>query len=372
MSGDTPLGPGQHPTEPVALDLQDAAIRFGARHGLRDITLSVARGERLALMGASGAGKTTLLRAIAGLECFESGRLYINGIDVASAPPEQRRCVYLHQTPALFPHMSVLDNVAFPLVLRGQTQREARAHARTLLEPLRLASLSDRSPARLSGGERQRTALARALAAQPVLLLLDEPFAALDPSLRAEVREQVLATLATPGAPAVVVVTHDVDEAAQMGTRLAVMIDGRMPQHDRVDEVLRRPVSLAAARLLGVPNLVPGYHDGRSWSSRIGSAPVAGIEGPAWAVGWTDMVRLCSLADGDQQNGRVQGIVASVEHRGLGRVARVRVDEHELLARVDADASWQSGDRVAVALEPRAIHLITDRHDHEPRAVLDV
>ncbi len=350
-------------SSPLAMNLEGGVVPFGARAGLHDVTVSLTRGERLALMGPSGSGKTSLLRAIAGLDRFAAGTLTVDGVQVTSAPPEHRRCVYLHQSPALFPHLSVLDNVAFPLVLRGRRRAEARDEAMALLKQLQLSSLAQRSPSRLSGGERQRTALARALAAEPALLLLDEPFAALDPSLRAEVRDHVLATLAAPGGPAVIVVTHDVDEAAQMGTRLVVLLDGTVAQDAPMDTALQRPVSLGIARLLGVPNVVPGRCDGRGrWTSDIGSLEVSGGEGPACAVGWTEMVHLHAIDDhGDTM--RARGTVASVEHRGLGRVVRVRVNAHELLARADADASWRPGDHVAVTLSQRAHVIAVDRED---------
>ncbi len=340
-----------------AMDLQGAAVLFGPREGLRDITMSIARGERLALMGPSGSGKTSLLRAIAGLDQFAAGKLAVDGVNMTSAPPEQRGCVYVHQSPALFPHLSVLDNVAFPIVLRGKPRADARDQAMGLLTQLQLSSLAQRSPARLSGGERQRTALARALAAEPALLLLDEPFAALDPSLRADVREYVLAALAAPGGPAVIVVTHDVDEAAQMGTRLVVLLHGTIAQDAPIDAALQRPATVQVARLLGVPNVVSGHRDGRGhWTSEIGILAAVGAAGPACAVGWTDMIHLQDIVKGDNTCG-ARGIITSVEHRGLGRVVRVRVGEHNLLARADAGSAWRPGDEVGVTLSARA-HIV--------------
>ena len=345
----------------MALRLHGGAVRFGPRDGLRAIELSMARGERLALVGPSGSGKTSLLRAIAGLDAFAAGRLAIDDVDVTTMPPERRRCVYLHQTPALFPHLSVLDNVAFPLVLRGRGRSVAREQALALLEQMRLSPLAKRAPARLSGGERHRTALARALAAEPSLLLLDEPFAALDPSLRAEIRAQVMAILAAPGGPAVIVVTHDIDEAALMGTRLAVLLEGGIAQDAGTDDVIQRPCSLAVARLLGVPNVVPGYRDGRGrWTSEIGSAPAPGPSGRGHAVGWTDMIHVC--AGGSEIDGLpgARGTVVSVEHRGLGRVVRVRVNQLELIGHADACVSWHPGDAVAVSLASGRTHIVSD------------
>lgn len=338
----------------AVMELRDGVVPFGTREGLRHINLSIARGERVALMGPSGAGKTSLLRAIAGLERFTEGQLLVAGVTVTGAPPEQRRTVYLHQTPALFPHLSVLDNVAFPYVLKGLNRSTARGRARALLERMQLAPLAERAPMRLSGGERHRTALARALAADPVLLLLDEPFSALDPSLRAEIRAQVMSMLSVPGAPAVMVVTHDVDEAALIGDRVVILLDGRLAQCAPTSEVIRQPASLEVAHFLGVPNVVPGERDGAGrWSSLLGSAAGPGLKGQCAAVGWADLIAI-----GGPGGAGACATVVAVEHRGLDHVVRVRVGELELVGRAERDAVWQRGDVVSVALGLARPHLL--------------
>jgi ABC-type sulfate/molybdate transport systems ATPase subunit len=342
----------------TALALHYVSVPFGTASGLHDITLSVASGERLALLGPSGAGKTSLLRAIAGLDTFSAGTLCINGVDKTHARPEQRGVVYLHQTPALFPHLTVRDNVAFPIRLRGANRASARAEATALLASLQLHTLADRYPERLSGGERHRTALARALAAHPQVLLLDEPFAALDPALRREIRSHVLDVLSAPGSPSAIVVTHDLDDATVFGNRIAVLLQGAIAQCDAAGTVVQQPATLAVARMLGVPNVVRGICTREStsagrWESAIGTAVGAWQPGAYAAVGWADMLAI--LPEGRQG---ASGVVQAVEHRGMGRVVRVQLHEQTVFGLSEPDATWMPGDRVTIALRTHTPHLV--------------
>jgi iron(III) transport system ATP-binding protein len=198
---------------------------------LHDISLSVASGTLIAILGASGSGKTTLLRLIAGFERPDSGEIRIGGELIASATlfkrPEQRGIGYVAQEGALFPHLSVADNITFGL---KRAERRAGHRVAELLELVGLpASYSKRGPQDLSGGEQQRVALARALAPGPKLILLDEPFSALDAGLRAETREAVATAIAAAGATAILV-THDQDEALSMGKKVGVLQNGRLAQ----------------------------------------------------------------------------------------------------------------------------------------------
>jgi putative spermidine/putrescine transport system ATP-binding protein len=267
------------------LALVRAQIPFGDRAGLDDVNLEVARGQRLALLGPSGVGKTSVLRAVAGLGPVSSGAVLVDGRDVTTAPPERRGVVYMHQSPFLFPHLTVLDNVTFPLDIRGVPKIEARASGLELLDRVQMRFAAEREPATLSGGQRHRVALARALAAEPAVLLLDEPFAALDPELRADVRTAVIEILARGAGPAVVLVTHDVDEAAGIADRLAVLLNGRIAQVGPAAELLAAPSSVAIARFLGLPNLIAGVRDGRGVvSSAVGSFQRSGPAGPVTVI----------------------------------------------------------------------------------------
>jgi len=216
------------------------------------ISMEVAAGEVLALLGPSGAGKTTLLRAIAGL-IPASGSLRVAGTDRVSAAPESRGIVYLHQTPRLFPHLDVAGNVAFPMRLRHLPETAVQHRVAALLELVQLGPLAARRTEGLSGGERQRVALARALAADPRVLLLDEPFAALDPSLRAEVRAALEAVLHSARL-ATVLVTHDLEEAGWLAHRAGVLLDGAVVQVAPPMHLFEAPASLAVATFLEIPN----------------------------------------------------------------------------------------------------------------------
>lgn len=241
----------------IVLRLADLRVPFGDGPGLHPISLDLRPGERLAIVGASGAGKTTLLRAVAGLVPVTGGRVEMTGRDVTTQPPERRDAVYLNQTPILFPHLDVFENVAFPLRVRRRTDAEVRDRVAEVLSAVGMGTLAARSPATLSGGQRHRVALARAIAARPSVLLLDEPLSALDPSLREEVRGVIL-ELQAAERPALLVVTHDLDEAGLMADRIGVLIERRIAQLAPPAELFTRPASLEVARFLGFPNLIPG------------------------------------------------------------------------------------------------------------------
>lgn len=228
--------------------------RFGSKTVARDITLTVAPGHLLAVLGASGGGKTTLLHMAAGLVQPDSGRILMNGEDVTGKPPEKRRTGLMFQDYALFPHLNVTQNLAFGLKMHGiaageQQRRIAQALADTGLENEAL-----RLPDSLSGGEQQRVALARALVIDPELLLLDEPYSNLDTGRRQALRALTLAQIRRRRIPAMLV-THDPAEALQMADEIALMQNGRIIQQGAPAEMTARPNSAAAARLLGLANV---------------------------------------------------------------------------------------------------------------------
>ena len=227
-----------------------------------DVDIDVADGEVVGLLGPNGSGKSTTLRCIAGLESPREGRIEISGITVEDTtsgidlPPEQRRVGLVFQDYLLFPHMTVLDNVAFGLRSRGVPRRDADARARAWLARLDIADLADRRPSRISGGQAQRVALARALVTDPALLLLDEPLAALDAGTRASVRSTLRSHLKeAPGA--VLLVTHDPIDAMVLADRVVVLDGGRIVQSGTPAEVSARPASAYVAHLVGV-NMLRG------------------------------------------------------------------------------------------------------------------
>lgn len=231
-----------------------------------DVAVTVASGETVALMGPNGAGKSTLLALIAGLLRPSGSRINIDGRDIGSEPPHRRGVALLSQEPLLFPHLTALDNVAFAPRAAGQGRREARRVGQEHLVRLGMSAYSARRPRELSGGQAQRVAIARALAADPRVVLLDEPFAAIDAESRPRLRHDLREVLA---ARTTIVVTHDVLDALALATRVIVLDGGRIVEDGPTAEVLSRPRSAFAAGLAGF-NIVPGRWTGTSLSTAAG------------------------------------------------------------------------------------------------------
>jgi iron(III) transport system ATP-binding protein len=238
---------------PVALSTTGITRRIGDRNVVDDVSFDVSTGELLVLVGPSGCGKSTLLRIIAGLDTAADGRILLEGVDVTALPPERRRIGLVFQDHALFPHRRVGQNIAFGLKHLDKSARARRVDE--LLELVRLPGVAERYPHELSGGEQQRIALARALAPDPAVVLLDEPFASLDPSLRDDVRTDVVAALRERHAAAVLV-THERDEALGLGDRIAVMEGGRLLQVGEPDELYERPADRFVAEFLGAASFL--------------------------------------------------------------------------------------------------------------------
>ena len=246
-----------------ALILKDLVIPFGGNSGLEGISLTADRGGVVAILGPSGSGKTTLLRAVAGLSPTTAGEIIVADQDVTELPPERRRVVYLHQTPLLFPHLKVEDNIGFPMRLRRVPRTESNDRISQLLQQFQITDLAGRYPAGLSGGQKHRVALARAVAADPQVLLLDEPLTGLDPGLRNDMVE-VLESL-RGGSAAVLLVTHDLDDAGRLADKAIVILDRKIAQSGPPATVYGQPDTLAVAEFLHIPNQINGY-----WSSEGG------------------------------------------------------------------------------------------------------
>jgi len=220
------------------------------------VSLALATGEFFALLGPSGCGKTTLLRLLAGFERPDAGRILIGGEDMASVPPYARPVNMMFQSYALFPHMSVADNVAFGLRQEKRPRPEIERRVAAMLDLVKLGPLAQRKPGQLSGGEKQRVALARALIKEPKLLLLDEPLTALDRKLREETRFELVRIQQRVGIT-FLLVTHDQEEAMSMASRIAVMDQGRIAQMGAPDQIYERPANRFVAGFLGAVNLLP-------------------------------------------------------------------------------------------------------------------
>jgi spermidine/putrescine transport system ATP-binding protein len=241
---------------PVVIAIDDVSKRFGDVVAVSHASLEVRRGEFFALLGPSGCGKTTLLRLIAGFETVTSGAIRLEGNDVSRVPPYRRNVNTVFQQYALFPHLSVADNVAFgPRMHRGDPA-EVQARVAAMLDVVRLAGLADRRPSELSGGQRQRVALARALINQPSALLLDEPLSALDLKLRQAMQVELKRIQREVGIT-FVFVTHDQGEALAMSDRIAVMHAGRIEQVGSPEEIYESPATPFVAGFIGSANLLP-------------------------------------------------------------------------------------------------------------------
>lgn len=225
---------------------------------LKGISFEVKTGEVLCLLGRSGSGKSTLLRIIAGIESAEHGEVLWNGEDMCEVPTHLRRFGLMFQDYALFPHLNVHDNIAFGLKMQGENKQVIEQKVSAALEQVNLAGFGKRSVSDLSGGEQQRVALARALAPEPRLLMLDEPLAALDRALRAQLQEELRQVLHRAGIPAIYV-THDQDEALALGDRIALLNEGQIVQIGKPEEVYRHPRSEWVARFLGMENILAGH-----------------------------------------------------------------------------------------------------------------
>jgi len=269
------------------LELWGVRKTYGAFTALKEISFRVARGEMVCLLGPSGCGKTTALRIIAGLEELDSGRVFLGGADVTELPVSRRNVGIVFQSYALFPNLSVEENVAYGLVNKGLPRRDIRLRVMELLDLVGLPGLGAKFPAQLSGGQQQRVALARAMALSPDVLLLDEPLSALDAKVRAHLRAEIKRLQRELGVTSILV-THDQEEAMTMADRILLMDHGRIVQDAAPGELYDRPATPFAAGFLGAMNFLPvarGNDPNRASHAGLGLAlPSADRSGEPRAV----------------------------------------------------------------------------------------
>lgn len=337
------------------LELTDVTVRFGETTAVDGVSLSVAEGSVLAVLGPSGCGKSTLLRAIAGLEHLDGGRVCWDGRDLAGVPTHERGFALMFQDGQLFAHASVADNIAYPLRLRRVGRGERARRVDELLELVGLPGYGDRRPTTLSGGEQQRVALARSLAAEPALLLLDEPLSALDRSLRDRLAGDLREILVETGTTALMV-THDHDEAFTVADRMAVMLDGRIAQEGDTIDVWRAPVSREVAEFIGYETFLSAAAAEALLDRRRGgrdSGAVLALRRSALRVdpegGVTGVVRRAVTVS--------DAVHLQVEVDGLGEVGALADDPHH-----------HPGDEVRLALDPRATAYLPVRGPDGPAA----
>lgn len=239
------------------LEVREVAKRFGAREVLKSISLNIAPGEFLTLLGESGSGKTTLLRLVAGFEQPTAGEIWMSGARLDKLPPYKRRVNTVFQSYALFPHLSMRDNVAYGLRVQGAPKNEIAGRVAEALEMVKMTEFAPARPSHLSGGQQQRVALARALVNRPELLLLDEPLSALDANLRKEMQSELKALQREIGI-AFLFVTHDQEEAMALSDRIALLRDGALEQVASPREIYGRPATAYTAQFIGQTNLLRG------------------------------------------------------------------------------------------------------------------
>ena len=243
--------------QPAFLQIQDVVKDFDGYKAVNNVSLDIAKGEIFALLGSSGCGKSTLLRMLAGFETPTSGRIVLDGHDLAGLPPYQRPMNMMFQSYALFPHLSVWDNIAFGLRREGLPKDQVATRVEAMLKLVQLGKYAKRKPHQLSGGQQQRVALARSLAKQPQLMLLDEPLGALDKKLREETQIELVNIIEQVGVTCVMV-THDQEEAMTMASRIAVMSEGRFLQVGPPGEIYETPATRFVADFIGNVNLMDG------------------------------------------------------------------------------------------------------------------
>jgi iron(III) transport system ATP-binding protein len=330
-----------------------------------DVSLEVGTGEMVTLLGPSGCGKTTALRMIAGFEPPTAGEVMIDGEAVTRQPPHRRNTAMVFQSYAIFPHLSVFENVAFGLRMRGLAGTELARRVEAMLELVELGGLGRRSPEQLSGGQQQRVALARALITEPRVLLFDEPLSNLDAKLRGEMRDEIRAIQRRLGITAIYV-THDQGEAMALSDRIVVMRAGRIEQIGAPGELYARPATRFVADFLGRVNFLEAEPAGPGQARlHLGGAAVlvatdgGAPEGPGLAVLRPEALRLAPGEDapGDRPRGRVRRAVF------LGSVAEYEVDTGDAVLLVSvtdplAGRLYAEGDRVTVELPARPVVLV--------------
>ncbi|ETR76913.1 ABC transporter ATP-binding protein [Afipia sp. P52-10] len=348
----------------IDLRIEGVSLAYGDNRVLNSIDLSVAPGEFFALLGPSGCGKTTLLRLIAGFAEADSGRVIVGGKDISHLPPWKRDVGMVFQSYALWPHLSVARNVAFGLEERRVPRAEVTRRVTAALDLVGLTRLADRRPSQLSGGQQQRVALARTIAVEPKILLLDEPLSNLDAKLRIQVRRE-LRDLQQRLGLTTILVTHDQEEANTICDRVAVMNAGEIQQVGPPTELYEAPANLFVANFLGTANILAGRPQGagsqRAFDAghglRIPIAPDAAIPEGARMVFRPQDVTL--LADAPVPNAGISGVISYREFLGASVRYGVRLGSAEILADMPfraGDALYALGQPVTVSIATGSIH----------------
>ena len=339
----------------------DAAVR-----ALDDVSVDIRKGEFFTLLGPSGCGKTTLLRLIAGFEMPTSGTILLEGQDITTLPPNKRAVNTVFQSYALFPHLTVAQNIGFGLQMQGRPKAEITATVERMLALVKLEALAGRKTSQLSGGQQQRVALARALAPQPKVLLLDEPLSALDAKLRKDMQIE-LKRLQTETGITFVFVTHDQEEALTMSDRIGVMSAGKLQQVGAPREIYTRPVNRFVAGFIGETNFLPATRDGSSLRLAGGykiDLPLGAAMADGQGVTATirpEQVRLVDPLD----TGAMAANITALVYIGTDTQCHLITDDStEIVARLQSPASgeaeYTTGQRVGLRFAPGAAQVLAD------------
>lgn len=350
----------------TAVSARNIVKAFGqgaaAVRALDDVSVEIAKGEFFTLLGPSGCGKTTLLRLIAGFEMPSGGRILLDGQDVTDLPPNRRPVNTVFQSYALFPHLTVAENVAFGLEMQGRPRDEVQATVARMLALVKLDALASRRPAQLSGGQQQRVALARALAPRPKVLLLDEPLSALDLKLRKEMQVE-LKRLQHETGITFVFVTHDQEEALTMSDRIGVMSAGRIQQLGTPREIYTRPANRFVADFIGETNFLPGEAAPGSVRLDCGvTVPVGGSRaGRVTVTVRPEQLRLAASEEAGALTGRITNLI----YFGTDMHAHVALPcGSALVARLPTGAQGQTGltegQPIALTIAPGAAQVLED------------
>lgn len=333
---------------------------YGMVKAIADISLSVKSGEFTTILGPSGSGKTTMLSLIAGIAAPTSGRIVLGDREITHVSAAQRNIGLVFQSYALFPHMSIFDNIAFPLKIRRLPASEIESRVQEILRLVRLSGLAKRRPHQLSGGQQQRVALARAIVFKPDILLLDEPLAALDRKLREEVRSEIRALQRSLGITTIMV-THDQEEALSLSDRVVLLANGKIEQIGEPQDIYYRPRTRFAASFLGLANFLEGrLDDGGAIITEHGRLPCA-------AAGLASGTSVCGLIRPedirlDMDNGVLRGTVRDVAF--LGEVARYSIDTPtggHFIANVSGSrARFVEGSQIWLSWDAERVWLLPD------------
>jgi spermidine/putrescine transport system ATP-binding protein len=353
------------PETTIAVEARNAVKTFGqgavAVTALDNVSVKIKQGEFFTLLGPSGCGKTTLLRLIAGFETPTSGQIFLDGDDITSLPPNKRAVNTVFQSYALFPHLSVAQNIAFGLEMQDRPRAEIKDTVARMLALVQLEPMADRKTSQLSGGQQQRVALARALAPTPKVLLLDEPLSALDLKLRKEMQIE-LKRLQQETGITFVFVTHDQEEALTMSDRIAVMSAGLIQQVGPPRDIYTRPANRFVASFIGETNFLAGVSDGAR--VKLGNGAMLDVVAPRGPVGLAirpEQVRVVAV----DTAGAIPSTVASTVYFGTDTHVHVTLsDGTEVVARQQSPATggveMQKGAAVGVVLAQDALQVMGD------------